>query len=50
MARASNGWVLLNQVRLGYEVWRQLNGFPPVVSAKEPKENDAKGKIPKVKL
>lgn len=45
-----NGWVLLNQVPLGYEVWRQLNGFPPVVSAKEPKESDAKGKIPKVKL
>lgn len=25
-----NGWVLLNEVRLGYEVWRQLNGFPPL--------------------
>lgn len=24
-----NGWVLLNQVSLGYEIWRQLNGFPP---------------------
>ncbi|HJL17214.1 MAG TPA: HlyD family efflux transporter periplasmic adaptor subunit [Sandaracinaceae bacterium LLY-WYZ-13_1] len=23
-----NGWVLLNEVTLGYEVWRQLNGFP----------------------
>jgi RND family efflux transporter MFP subunit len=23
------GWVLLNQVSLGYEIWRQLNGFPP---------------------
>ncbi|MBL7976207.1 MAG: HlyD family efflux transporter periplasmic adaptor subunit [Candidatus Kapabacteria bacterium] len=23
------GWVLLNKVSLGYEVWRQLNGFPP---------------------
>jgi hypothetical protein len=28
--------VLLNQVRLGYEVWRQLNGFPPVVAPAEP--------------
>lgn len=27
-ARA-NGWVLLNQVALGYELWRQFNGFPP---------------------
>lgn len=25
-----NGWVLLDEVRLGYEVWRQLNGFPPL--------------------
>lgn len=24
------GWILLNEVRLGYEVWRQLNNFPPV--------------------
>jgi multidrug efflux pump subunit AcrA (membrane-fusion protein) len=23
------GWVLLNEVRLGYEIWRQLNYFPP---------------------
>ena len=46
----ANGWVLLNRVSLGYEVWRQLNGFPPVVSSAEPKSDDAKGKIPKVKL
>ena len=25
----ANGWVLLDEVRLGYEVWRQLNAFPP---------------------
>ena len=25
----ANGWVLLGVVRLGYELWRQLNGFPP---------------------
>ncbi|MEL6546322.1 MAG: secretion protein HlyD, partial [Myxococcota bacterium] len=24
----AKGWVLLNQVSLGYELWRQLNGFP----------------------
>lgn len=23
-----NGWVLLNQVSIGYEVWRKFNGFP----------------------
>ncbi|NVB38063.1 HlyD family efflux transporter periplasmic adaptor subunit [Pseudenhygromyxa sp. WMMC2535] len=26
-----NGWVLLDQVSLGFELWRQFNGFPPVV-------------------
>lgn len=24
-----NGWVLLEEVKLGYEFWRQLNAFPP---------------------
>ncbi len=24
------GWVLLEEVQLGYELWRQLNNFPPV--------------------
>jgi len=23
------GWVLLDNVKLGYELWRQINGFPP---------------------
>ena len=26
------GWVLLDEVKLGYELWRQLNNFPPVNS------------------
>ena len=25
----ARGMLLLNDVPLGYEVWRQLNGFPP---------------------
>jgi adhesin transport system membrane fusion protein len=24
----ANAWILLDQVSLGYEIWRQLNGFP----------------------
>lgn len=32
----ANGWVLLEQVPLWYEIWRQINGFPPVVSTAEP--------------
>jgi len=27
----ANGWVLLEQVPLWFEVWRKLNGFPPTV-------------------
>lgn len=44
----ANGWVLLKRVPLGYEIWRQLNGFPPVVSDDEPSKK--KGKASKVKL
>ena len=25
----AQGWVLIKEVRLGYEMWRLLNGFPP---------------------
>lgn len=32
----ANGWVLLNEVRVGFELWRQFNGFPPVISMEEP--------------
>jgi hypothetical protein len=28
----ANGWVLLERVPLWYEVWRQLNGFPPALT------------------
>lgn len=27
----ANGWIMLDEVRLGYELWRQFNGFPPAV-------------------
>ncbi len=32
----ANGWVLLKVVPLWYELWRQFNGFPPVISMDEP--------------
>ena len=41
-----NGWVLLGQVTLGYELWRLFNGFPPLVlpepttSLEKPKVDD----------
>ena len=43
----TNGWVLLNRVPLWYEVWRQLNGFPPIVSMDKPSE-DKPSKPPKL--
>lgn len=37
----ANGWVLLEQVPLWFEVWRQLNGFPPALD--DPKAMREKG-------
>jgi hypothetical protein len=34
----ANGWILLNSVPLWKEIWRQINGFPPVISTTEPKK------------
>jgi hypothetical protein len=34
------GWVLLESVPLGYEMWRVFNGFPPVIRYQEKKESD----------
>ncbi len=43
-----NGWVMLRQVALGYEIWRQLNGFPVLVAEKEPGPDKIKTpKLPK---
>jgi len=43
----AHGWVLLEQVSLGFEVWRQLNGFPPVVDM-EPAQKKNPGGGPKL--
>jgi multidrug efflux pump subunit AcrA (membrane-fusion protein) len=44
----ANGWVLLNRVTLGYELWRQLNGFPPVYGEEPSSDKDLKKvKLPK---
>lgn len=29
------GWVMLSNVSVGYEIWRQLNGFPPDLNQSE---------------
>lgn len=48
----TNGWVMLSQVPLGYEIWRQLNGFPPAImtDGDSKEDKDGKGDKPKVKL
>ena len=28
----TKGWIVLDRVSLGFEVWRQLNGFPPTIA------------------
>ena len=37
------GWVILDSVPVWYEIWRQLNGFPPTLQA-EPDVTPTKGK------
>jgi adhesin transport system membrane fusion protein len=37
-----DGWVLLNMVPLGKELWRQMNGFPPNVKLGDTKKDDNK--------
>lgn len=45
----ANGWVMLQQVTLGYEIWRQLNGFP-ASAGKVPPDGKSESQKPKVKL
>jgi hypothetical protein len=37
------GWVMLDDVPVWYELWRQINGFPPSLQ-QEPKEEKAQKK------
>jgi multidrug resistance efflux pump len=43
----ANGWVLLKTVPLGYELWRQLNGFPPIIDQPDKGGSDKKSDEPK---
>lgn len=43
MGGGIKGWVMLDNVRIWYEVWRQLNGFPPsLYSAPQEAGKDSK--------
>ncbi len=44
----ANGWVMLGQVPLWFELWRQLNGFPPNIS-KGLEDSEKPTKVPQIK-
>ncbi len=46
----ANGWVLLDQVPLGYEFWRQFNGFPPSVPEEPGSEKKGGSEVVKRKV
>ena len=35
------GWAMLDTVRLWFELWRVLNGFPPSINPNDPAANGA---------
>ncbi|MEN0110824.1 MAG: HlyD family efflux transporter periplasmic adaptor subunit, partial [Planctomycetota bacterium] len=46
----ANAWILLEQVPIGYEIWRQLNGFPPALPEEQAGSLDKPAKPPKPKI
>jgi hypothetical protein len=46
----AQGWVLLERVSVGWELWRQLNGFPPVREVQEPKASQPLGPVKRKEL
>ena len=45
----ANGWAMLNNVLLCYELWRQFNGFPPDYTAYEHANENLEKKVKKEK-
>ncbi|MEW6038797.1 MAG: HlyD family efflux transporter periplasmic adaptor subunit [Pseudomonadota bacterium] len=39
------GWILLNRVTMAYELWRQLNAFPPLLTPETPEPELARKKV-----
>ena len=44
MGSGTKGWVMLNDVPVWFEIWRQLNGFPADYYTQEEKDNTASAK------
>ena len=45
----ANAWVLLDQVPLGFEIWRQVNGFPATRDLGDKGKKESEAKAPKLK-
>jgi multidrug resistance efflux pump len=45
----ANAWVLLDQVPLGFEIWRQVNGFPATRELGDKTKKESEAKAPKLK-
>lgn len=39
------GWVMLNRVTMGYELWRKLNAFPPEITEEKPATDPIRQKL-----
>jgi multidrug resistance efflux pump len=48
MGSGIKGWIMLDDVSVWYELWRQLNGFPPSLY-QEPQDEDLKAKSKEAK-
>ncbi len=45
----ANAWVLMDQVSLGFEIWRQVNGFPLTRELGDKGKKESEAKAPKLK-
>jgi hypothetical protein len=43
LGSGANGWVMLNDVPIWFELWRQINGFPPTIDAGEANQDMSRG-------
>jgi multidrug resistance efflux pump len=43
LGSGANGWVMLNDVSIWFELWRQINGFPPTIDQSEANQDMTKG-------
>ncbi|MEM9329605.1 MAG: biotin attachment protein, partial [Bacteroidota bacterium] len=50
LGSATKGWVMLDNVRIWYEIWRQLNGFPPSLYEEPSADENKDGPKNKIKV